>query len=209
MAKRHILANLPDGEKERLRGVARQITEFRKRCELLEHELEMQESAHREIAAQGTVLNDRLETVRGHIREIEQQSESDGKRIQELTESCERLSEERSALLTRARVQAIDSESLQYSIQITRMNHNRPTRTVATQVRVEDPSVGVNTEVTAFYLSEALVQAPDDGGREMPAGKRPSGLTPISTVQLPAVPEYGVLTKVDDDLTDLISGLNE
>jgi hypothetical protein len=126
-----------------------------------------------------------------------------------LTDECRHLAEERISLETRARVQLVDSESLQHAIYLIRLKHNPPKRALGTQIQIPGKKVAVNTSVTCLALQNSVVQAPDDFlDRELPVGRRRPGLSPLSNVRPPAVPQYDALTVLDDDLSDLISGLN-
>jgi hypothetical protein len=209
MSASHTLANLIDTEKEKLRGITRQISEFRMRCALLQREIELQESSNKEAESEGEALSSRLETVRRHMHATNLQLEDDQRRIQELKRECVALVEEQSSLAIRSRAQITDGESLQRAIHLVSVRYKRPKVSLATQILILGSDIGVNTQVTCRDLRHTLVQVPTESlDCDLPIGKSPQGLAPISNVRRPSVPEYGILAALEDDLTELISGLN-
>lgn len=142
----HTLDNLCKADKDKLVEMIKQLSEMKKRCAALEHELENKKTESERLLAREGILKAQIESTENKLYDAVEISKGSQARVEQLTSELQRSEAGRKSARARYRESQAEITQLRDAIRELKLRHERILVDTSVQTRVNICSRGINTD---------------------------------------------------------------
>jgi chromosome segregation ATPase len=217
----HTLDNLYKREKDKVLEMLRQLNELKKRCSVLERDLDAKELEKQRLSGREEVMTRQLEETQAKLLEAVEASKESQVQIDDLSLKLQKSEADQKALTARYHDSQAEAQSLGERMRQLRQKHQRLVLTASTQTKIVLCDKSANTFDTSIDKTETAVQVspdtapptpPSPQARQTLAAAPAPAPTPTPTPGRVAPSPFPSSTETqleaDDELAQLISILN-
>ena len=210
----HTLDNLCKADKDKLVEMIKQLSEMKKRCAALEHELENSKTESERLIARESLLKAQIESTENKLYDAVEISKGSQARVEQLTGELQKSEAGRKSARARYRESQAEITQLRDTIRELKLRHERILVDTSVQTKVNICSRGVNTEYDHLKTDQSIqtgrpsVALASSSIRKSPNKSSVVNSTAYSRAEYLESYDPDFPSENDEELTRLIAVLN-